>query len=508
MTEWIGSKWLAATWHITPVQPFWIESQISSARRTVVYDGLAQESFPASFRPSADLAGHLTFAFKYEGIHLEFLARLFAKLDPQILVAWINAEPTGGYARRAGFFYEWLTGQTLPVPDTQAGNYVDAISAANYLVASHPLANKRWRVRDNLPGTPAWCPCIHRSDAVKFAESYDCAEALTQLQLEYGQEIVLRSAVWLTVKESRASFAIEHEENQSDRIQRFAAVMESRCGQAEEPLADERILALQAEILGPQATRYGLRRSPVFVGHRIAYNDVVDYIAPDWQDTPALLAGLSACLQRTKGQAPIIRAALASFGFVYIHPLADGNGRISRFLVNDILRRDGAVPAPFILPISATIAHTPKARAGYDRSLELFSRPLMQTYRDQYEFGLMHTYDDGISSNFQFCASQDALFAWRYPNLTGQVEYLVEVIKQTLQEEMVQEAKYLRSVYIARQRVKDYLEGPDVDIDRIIRGVRENDWVISNRLQKAFPMLAEPGLAEQVSSAIRTAFLA
>jgi hypothetical protein len=82
------------------------------------------------------------------------------------------------------------------------------------------------------------------------------------------------------------------------------------------------------------------------------------------------------------------------------------------------------------------------------------------------------------------------------------------VIKQTLQEEMVQEAKYLRSVYIARQRVKDFLEGPDVDIDRIIRGVRENDWVISNSLQKAFPMLAEPGLAEQVSSAIRTAFLA
>lgn len=43
MTEWIGSKWLAATWHITPVQPFWIESQISSAPRTVVYDGLAEQ---------------------------------------------------------------------------------------------------------------------------------------------------------------------------------------------------------------------------------------------------------------------------------------------------------------------------------------------------------------------------------------------------------------------------------------------------------------------------------
>lgn len=33
-------------------------------------------------------------------------------------------------------------------------------------------------------------------------------------------------------------------------------------------------------------------------------------------------------------------SAVASFGFVYIHPLADGNGRVHRFLINDVLRRD------------------------------------------------------------------------------------------------------------------------------------------------------------------------
>ena len=40
------------------------------------------------------------------------------------------------------------------------------------------------------------------------------------------------------------------------------------------------------------------------------------------------------------------RAGIISFGFVYIHPMVDGNGRISRFLINDVLRRDGAVPTP------------------------------------------------------------------------------------------------------------------------------------------------------------------
>ena len=33
----------------------------------------------------------------------------------------------------------------------------------------------------------------------------------------------------------------------------------------------------------------------------------------------------------TKGQSSLMRSAVIAFGFVYIHPLADGNGRIHRF---------------------------------------------------------------------------------------------------------------------------------------------------------------------------------
>ncbi|AMC33766.1 hypothetical protein [Janthinobacterium sp. B9-8] len=75
-----------------------------------------------------------------------------------------------------------------------------------------------------------------------------------------------------------------------------------------------------------------------------------------------------------------VRAAVAPFGFVYIRQMANGNGRISRFLINDILRRDGLVPAPIILPISATIADSTQARAAYDKVLERFSHRLMRKY--------------------------------------------------------------------------------------------------------------------------------
>ena len=59
---------------------------------------------------------------------------------------------------------------------------------------------------------------------------------------------------------------------------------------------------------------------------------------------------------RTQGQPTVMRSAVAAFGFVYIHPLADGNGRVHRFLINDILRRDGTVQDPMVLPVSSLIA--------------------------------------------------------------------------------------------------------------------------------------------------------
>jgi len=53
-------------------------------------------------------------------------------------------------------------------------------------------------------------------------------------------------------------------------------------------------------------------------------------------NTNSLLAGLVHFRERIKGTASIVRAAVASFGFVYVLTMADGNGRISRFLINNI----------------------------------------------------------------------------------------------------------------------------------------------------------------------------
>ena len=210
----------------------------------------------------------------------------------------------------------------------------------------------------------------------------------------------------------------------TDRVKRFAAVMEKRCGAFEDPLSEETLRVLQREILGPRATRYGVRRSPVFVGEVDSYVQVVHYIAPHWEQIPDLLDGLRRFFVATHGGSPLVRAAVMSFGFVYLHPMADGNGRISRFLINDVLRRDGAVPAPFILPVSATIVRSVANRRGYDQVLALFSRPFMRRYQEAWHFGAERTGADGVRCDLDFDAYDDALAAWRYPDFTDHVEYL------------------------------------------------------------------------------------
>ena len=232
------------------------------------------------------------------------------------------------------------------------------------------------------------------------------------------------------------------------------AVMEQRCGRDAEPLSQDALTELQAQILGPRAIRYGVRRSPVFVGEVDGFTEVVHYIAPHWDDAPALLTGLRAFAARTVGGSPLVRAAVLSFGFVYIHPMSDGNGRISRFLINDVLRRDQAVPDPFVLPVSATITGSVVNRRGYDQVLELFSKPLMRQYHHAWRFGTEQVAVDGVHYNLQFDAYRDALPAWRYLNLTEHVEYLAQVVQATIEHEMRKEAGTLRSLRVARERVK------------------------------------------------------
>ena len=115
--------------------------------------------------------------------------------------------------------------------------------------------------------------------------------------------------------------------------------------------------------------------------------------------------------------------------------------------------------------------------------------------------------EDGVEYNLYFSAYDDALPAWRYPDLTAHAEYLAKIIDTTLTQEMRKEARFLKANDQARSTIKQFLEAPDNELDSIIRSIRQNGNALSNQLCKRYPILTEkPVIGERVVDAVQRAF--
>lgn len=71
---------------------------------------------------------------------------------------------------------------------------------------------------------------------------------------------------------------------------------------------------------------------------------------------------------------------------------------------------------------------------------------------------------------------------------------------------MAEEAKVLMVFQRALEQLKDVVEMPDQDANRIIRSVKENNWTISGKLKKQYPQLEDERRATRIVEAVRSAF--
>tara|TARA_Y100000310_G_scaffold338937_1_gene430046 strand:+ start:2577 stop:3437 length:861 start_codon:yes stop_codon:yes gene_type:complete len=69
---------------------------------------------------------------------------------------------------------------------------------------------------------------------------------------------------------------------------------------------------------------------------------VGSYIAPDWQEVQTLMNQLIEFINKNQNKLnPVELAGIAHFKFESIHPFGDGNGRIGRLIMNQILWNSG-----------------------------------------------------------------------------------------------------------------------------------------------------------------------
>jgi hypothetical protein len=91
------------------------------------------------------------------------LKRLFLHAGPREIEAVVRGKPTGAYARRIWFLYEWLLGARLDLPDAEKGSYAGVVDAERQWTVEK-VSSPRHRLWNNLPGTPAFCPLVFRTE--------------------------------------------------------------------------------------------------------------------------------------------------------------------------------------------------------------------------------------------------------------------------------------------------------------------------------------------------------
>ncbi|MBI5578115.1 MAG: Fic family protein [Deltaproteobacteria bacterium] len=451
------------------VIPNWHTSSVSSksAHHSTVHKGPVAAVYALSYWPGDRDGDHLEFALKYDGVNLGILSALFEAIAEEEILAYVSSKPTGKYARRIWFLFELLTGRELALENLGRGNYVDLLEPDLYYTAATGRRAQRQRIIDNLLGGRSFCPVVRRTQKLIEMENIDLQKRCEEVVKSYPPELLRRALIYLYTKETKSSFEIEHTKPSASRTEKFIGLLEL----AEHKNFCEKSLLIEVQnrTIDPRFRASDYRTIQNYVGQTVSYQkNIIHYVCPKPEDIPDLMAGLLLSHERmTEGHvAAVVHAATISYGFNFMHPFEDGNGRIHRFLIHNILAYRGMIPKGLMFPVSAAMLKNP---ADYDRSLEAFSRPLMQL--------LEYTLDDRGQMN----VLNESGRWYRYIDMTAQAEALFDFIRITIDTELVEELSFLAGYDKTKKAIQEIVDMPDRLIDLFIQQCLQNNGRLSDR---------------------------
>lgn len=297
---------------------------------------------------------HLLFAFKHEGMNLQVAATALGHIPPADLLSALRAAPNGVYIRTACFLWESLSGHTLEDLPPIGGPTVAVFDPERY-VTLPGVRNARWRVSFNGLGSLRYCATVERTAAIAAAEASDVTGRAMAFAATLEAPLRDRALAWAYLGETRDSFAIERERPTHDKAEAFARLL--RQAHERRPLSEEYLVELQNAVMtSPLAQEMQYRSEQNWLHGPARGAAGVTYVPPQPALAAELMNELVSLSQRaTAGLDAITAAALLSFGFVFIHPFMDGNGRLSRFLFHHALCRSGRIADGLLLPVSMAI---------------------------------------------------------------------------------------------------------------------------------------------------------
>ena len=215
------------------------------------------------------------------------------------------------------------------------------------------------------------------------------------------------------------------------------------------------------------------------------------YVCPRPEDVPDLMEGWSELYLRSldDGVHPVIAAAVASFAFVLVHPFEDGNGRLHRFLIHNVLARREFGPPDVLLPVSAAIL---RDRRAYDQVLEEVSGPIT----DLVTWSWTHDHTVAVEN--------ETVDLYRSFDATAMAEFLFARLADSVEHDLSDELVFLTVFDRAVAAAREVVDMPDRRLSLFVRLVLQNGGRLSARQRGLFDELV-PEEIETMEAAIRAA---
>ena len=334
-------------------------------------------------------------------------------------------------------------------------------------------------MNNNLPGTNKFCPLIKKSKKLEDHITKNYIEVSRKQIAGIRKDIIQRASAFLLLKDSKASFTIEGESPKSKRAARWGAAI----GQAGlNDLTKEELIRLQSLVIeNSRFVQMGFRTQGGFVGEhdRITGEPIPEHISAKFEDVNELIEGLieSSHLLINDDYNAVLAAAIIAFGFVFIHPFEDGNGRIHRYIIHHMLAKKQFTDQGIIFPVSSSILDHIN---NYRIVLESYSKPLLD-FIEWTETPNHNVYVANSTKDF-----------YRFFDATKQAEFLFDCVKDTIENIVPQEINYLANYDAFKNYLDDDFEMPDNLVSILVRFLEQNQGQLSKRAkEKEFDMLSE-----------------
>ena len=169
---------------------------------------------------------------------------------------------------------------------------------------------------------------------------------------------------------------------------------------------------------------------------------------------------------RDDGLDPVLKAAATAFGFVYVHPFEDGNGRLHRCLIHHVLSERRFTPPGMVFPVSSVMLD---GIDDYRSTLQAHSAPLMPFI------------DWRPTPERNIEVLNDTADLYRYFDCTEAAEFLYACVRRTVESDLPREIDYLRRHDEAIRRIMDGVEMPDRMAENLVMFIRQNKGTLSKR---------------------------